>query len=111
LKHISFPESLKDIGSECFSYCNGLTKVKFPMNIEHLGSYIFDGCYKILEIDFSESIRIPSISENTFWNNGSNEPNKLCKIYVPDNLYDSWIATPNWRSYASFIYKASEKVV
>ena len=32
------------------------------------------------------------------------------KIYVPDALYDEWIAATNWSSIASRIVKASEFV-
>ena len=37
-----------------------------------------------------------------------NKINTICKIVVPDNLYDQWIAATNWSTYADYIYKASE---
>ncbi len=32
----------------------------------------------------------------------------ICKIVVPDSLYDSWITATNWSTYADYIYKVSE---
>lgn len=59
------------------------------------------GCY-----DFRNYEHIPNlVNANAFASMQT-----TCKIIVPDNLYDEWIAATNWSSLASRIVKASEYV-
>lgn len=54
--------------------------------------------------DFSQHTSVPTLS-NT---NAFKGINGICKIIVPDSLYDSWITATNWSTYADYIYKVSE---
>ena len=56
------------------------------------------------EYDFSQFTAIPTLANINAFNN----INAQCKIVVPDELYDEWIAATNWATYANYIYKASE---
>ena len=54
--------------------------------------------------DFSNHTVVPTLSNtNAFINIPSD-----CKIIVPDNLYDEWIAATNWSTYSSKIIKKSD---
>jgi hypothetical protein len=54
--------------------------------------------------DFRASESVPTLGgTSVFYNIRSG-----CKIVVPDDLYDTWIAETNWSGYAYYIIKASE---
>lgn len=65
--------------------------------------YTFNDCWSVVEYDFSQCEEIPSGTLADF-----SDMNPICKIIVPDNLYDEWIAASNWSGYKNYIYKASE---
>ena len=68
--------------------------------------WIFANDVSLSVVDFSKATAVPSLSNvNAFSNT-----NSTFQIVVPDALYDQWIATDNWSSYASQIVKASEYV-
>ena len=66
----------------------------------------FKYCYALIKCDFSQATAVPALSNVNAFSN----INKICKIVVPDNLYDQWVAATNWSTYANYIYKASEVV-
>jgi hypothetical protein len=104
ISYIVLPANLTSIANGLFDMCYQLTSVTVKGTISSIGSRAFYNCRCVGFYDFSSSSSIPTLSNtNAFYNMPSN-----CKIIVPDALYDEWIATTNWSSYASQIVKDSE---
>ena len=104
LTSFTIPDSVTSIGSYAFNNCYSLTSFTIPDSVTSIGDYMFNNCYSIVKYDFTSATLIPTLS-NT---NAFNRINDICKIYVPDALYDDWIVATNWATYADYIYKASE---
>lgn len=101
LKELILPDSIVSIYHNALTGLSNVKKLKLP-KIMSLGSNVFDRNYDLLEYDFSAYEQVPTFEgEFTYIN-------PKCKIIVPDNLYDEWIAAANWSTYANYIYKASE---
>ncbi len=103
LKNVTLPDGVKTISTNAFAYCRTLQRITTLKDITEIQSDSFTDCLSITKYDFSQSTAIPQLSVRAFLN-----INKICKIVVPDNLYDQWIAATNWSTYADYIYKASE---
>lgn len=83
---------------------NELNTVTVPDNVISIDDDTFNNYTNVIKYDFSNHTTVPILySTNAF-----NGINTLCKIIVPDALYDEWIAATNWSTYADYIYKASE---
>lgn len=81
--------------------CNSLSSVIMPKGVTNIPSNGFLSCYGLAYIDFSHHTAVPTLANtNAFMDIPSD-----CKIIVPDNLYDEWIAATNWSTYASYIIK------
>lgn len=99
LKEIEILSGLVDIPAQTFSNCYSLSKVGNLKDVASIGNGAFYNCYNVLEYDFSEATSIPTLnSTDVFYG-----INPLCKIKVPTALYDEWIATNNWSTYANYI--------
>lgn len=103
LREIALPDSVTKIESDGFSSAYFIEKIIIPRNLTTMSS-----CFKYIRAasvyDFSRVTKVPTITST----NAFNGINSLCKIYVPDDLYDSFIVATNWSTYADYIYKASE---
>ena len=55
----------------------------------------------VIEYDYTSCTTVPTLEQVPLLI-------QLCKIIVPNSLYDAWITTSNWSSLADYIYKASE---
>ena len=100
---ITIPERVASISSYVFSYCYSLTSIIIPNGVTNIGGAAFNNCHSLTKYDFSQATAVPTLTTGVF-----DGINKICKIVVPDNLYDQWIAATNWSTYADYIYKASE---
>ena len=77
--------------------------IVFPQGVTTVGGAAFYYCVTIIKYDFTKVLAIPVLSSTTAFS----EMNNICKIVVPDSLYDSWIVATNWATYANYIYKTS----
>lgn len=104
LSNIVWHNNISNIGIGVFNYCKALSSLVMPSALTAIGANAFNNCTNILKYDFTNCVKVPTLSNtNTFTN-----INAECKIYVPDALYDEWIVATNWSTYASYIVKASE---
>ena len=106
LTSITIPDGVTSIGSYAFQSCYSLTSITIPDGVTSIGNNAFDSCNSLTKYDFSQATAVPALSNVSAFQG----INKICKIVVPDNLYDQWIAATNWSTYADYIYKASEVV-
>lgn len=117
LNRVTFREGFEEVDSETFNDCPNLRTVKFPKSLTRIGAAAFSNCSNIIEYDFSELETIPTLEyEDAFglvtddivnvygilivYNS---KINNLCKIKVPQSLYDEWIEETNWAVYADYI--------
>ena len=124
LQSINIPESVTSIGNSSFYGCSSLQSITIPESVTSIGNYAFRDwfggrliCSSSAEIksnsyvsntqcvyDFSGCKSVPVLSSSS----GLTRKEQVSAIYVPDALYDEWIAATNWVAYASKIKKASE---
>ena len=130
LQSITIPSSVTSIDKYAFDDCYSLQSITIPSSVTSIGRSAFYNCYNIryakinttadidsntynfysssdyinTTYDFSEVTAIPTLSST----DGLNNSNYITAIIVPDALYDDWIATTNWATFASKIKKASE---
>lgn len=105
LKKITLPNTITTLNSTCFSNCISLEKIKLPSSLTTISTSTFSYDYNLIEYDFSDVLAVPTLSNvNAFI-----DINPKCKMYVPDDLYNTWITSTNWINFAYYIYKASEK--
>lgn len=103
LKKVKIASNVSQINSSSFNNCYSLEKVLCLGNIRSISYKAFQNCYSLVYIDFRNNTNIPSTS-NTMFDNVPTD----CKIIVPDNLYDSWVANTNWTTWASQIIRVSD---
>ena len=104
LTSVTIPHSVTEIDTSSFDTCYSLTSVTIPHSVTKIRSYAFQYCFSLTRYDFSQHTSVPTLSSTDAFSN----INAICKIIVPDSLYDEWIAASNWSTYADYIYKASE---
>ena len=104
LRNFIIPETITSLGYRVFGSCYSLANLKIPSAVTSIGSYAFADCFGMNYYDFSNHTSVPTLEgTNAFTNIPSD-----CKIIVPDNLYDTWIAATNWSTYASYIIKKTD---
>lgn len=81
LKTVTIESGIKTIGSNAFSGCSGLTKVKFNgvSHVESIGDYAFNGCTSLEKIALPESVKV--IGQSAFVN-----CSKLKTVSLPSTL-------------------------
>lgn len=104
LLNINLPENITSISSSSFSACHSLLNIKIPKNVTSISNSAFSANSSITIYDFSTHTTVPTLSNI----NAFNGINSIAKIVVPDALYNEWIVTTNWVTYADYIYKTSE---
>ncbi len=103
LTSITIPDSVTSIGQSVFNNCT-LTSITIPSSVTSIETLAFSECFCVIRYNFTSATSVPTLTyKNAFQN-----INGLCKIYVPDALYDLWRRSLYWGTYADYIYKASE---
>lgn len=97
--NITLPNTLKTIGNSCFHGCRALNITEIPASVESIGKWAFmtTGIQKVKILNTSKVVSI--VSTNDF--NGKH-------VYVPDGLYDQYLAANIWSTMTSYIHKLSE---
>lgn len=98
LETITIPKLVTTIESRVLDNVNTLKKIIINGDIVDINSYAISST-KLEEIYFNNNTAIPTLKSTSF----SSLPT-TCKIFVPVDLYDDWIAASNWSRYADQIY-------
>lgn len=93
-----------DVAYGIFKYCCALEKV-IVKRATVVGAMAFQYCPSLAEIDFTALSNVPTLNNV----NAFQYTNNTFKIYVPDSLYSTWVSATNWSTYASHIYRASDR--
>ena len=111
LTTIMIPNNITTIGEEAFYNCSKLTTAIIGENIETIDRYAFYACDNLKSIS-CKSTKVPKIGRDDN-ENASFPHNKGMVIYVPRNLYDSYMRTSydpqyyaseyNWYYFKSYI--------
>ena len=104
LTSITIPDSVTSIGMGAFNHCESLTSITIPNSVTSIEILAFAECHRMIRYNFTSATSVPTLTNKNAFQN----INGICKIYVPDALYDLWRASTNWWTYADYIYKASE---
>ena len=104
LSSVTIPNSVTSIGNYVFYNCYSLSSVVIPNSVTSIGGSAFYNCYGMAFYDFSNHTSVPTLSNTNAFTKIPSD----CKIIVPDNLYDTWIAATNWSTYSSYIIKKSD---
>lgn len=87
-----------------FYGCSALEAVIALGSLKSIQRQAFYNCTSLCLLDLRYNTVVPTL-ENA---NAFQSVPTTCKIVVPDELYDSWIAATNWITYSYMIRKASE---
>lgn len=60
------PDSVTNIESFAFEYCNNLTSIKISKNLTSMGAAAFSSCKNLENIDFNNCLSLTKISSTTF---------------------------------------------
>lgn len=103
LENIILPKTIKSFGY-FIEGSKTLNKLRFTAEDMNFSAYVTSNCERLFTIDFSSLNYVPVLFDsNAFFNSSA-----VLKIYVPDDLYDSWISDGGWAVLASKIRPASE---
>jgi hypothetical protein len=104
LSTVVIPSGVTSIGDSAFSSCYALVSLKIPSGVTSIGSNAFRYCQSLAYLDFSEHTSVPTLGNSNVFNSVSSD----CKIIVPDNLYNDWVATNYWSNISSHIISKSD---
>ena len=99
ITRLVIPNSLTDINNQFAAGCHGLTSIILPAGVTRVGNTTFSGCYGMRYYDFTQSTAVPTVGSSFVFQ----EIPKDCEIRVPAALYDEWINSTNWATYADYI--------
>lgn len=123
LQKVDMKDGVTRINSNAFQECNSLSEIIFSKNLQQIEIHAFWYCYALKEVDLPESISyishmafyqcnalnkviiratsVPSGDSSMFY------PSSNVKIYVIDDLVNTYKTASYWSSYASRIYAIS----
>ena len=120
-KNTFIPNSVTNIGSYAFEYCNGLTSITIPEGVTNISSYAFRACTNLAVVSIPNSMM--NIGSNAFRecnltdvycyaedvpkanNSAFNEaPIALATLYVPDGSVESYKTTAPWSGFGTIVH-------
>lgn len=97
LTNLVIPSSITSIKQFAFDGAVCLQSLTFPKGLISIDYGAFHSCSNIVNYDFTIAQAVPTLADYA-WSVNSNT-----KIYVPKNLYNSWINATNWSNYKNYI--------
>lgn len=94
-----FPDKVDRIEDRILIGCSKLERVVAPSACKYVEEYAFGNCTACMTYDFSKCKQVPSLLSTLAFNNIASG----AKIYVPTELYDSWIVATNWVAFKDYI--------
>lgn len=104
LKRLVIPPSAINLYGYFLQNCFDLTRVVVPATVTTIANNTFSNSSGITEYDFRSYTAVPTLSSAGAFSNIS----FICKMIVPDDLYNDWIAASNWSGMADYIVSANE---
>ena len=95
LTSVTIPNAVRLIDKEAFYRCSGLTSVTIGSGVTNIENGAFEDCSGLTSITV-EATKPPTIGFYVF--DGTNN----CPIYVPDESYEEYCQSKNWKNYADF---------
>lgn len=96
---IKLPNSLQNVGNNCFYSSLFIKSITFGESIASIGSGFLSSNSKYIELlDFSKAKQVPTLG------GAITITNLACRILVPSTLYDEWIAATNWSAVSQYIF-------
>ena len=84
-------DSIFEIGSYAFSYCESLSSINMPYSLEIIGYYAFDGCYSLGSVTIPNSVQY--IFDYAFVEN--------CTLYIERDIYLMYFNYDNYNVFAN----------
>ena len=97
-----FPDKVDRIDDRILLGCSKLERVVAPSACKYVEEYAFSNCTACMVYDFSKCKKVPQLFSTLAFNNIASG----AKIYVPTELYDSWIVATNWVTFKDCIVPA-----
>jgi len=79
IEQVQLPESLEEIGDQCFMGCENLTRINFPKNLKRIGNGAFLMNSKLDKVILNENLE--EIGEGAF-----SDCSKLSEIVIPPKI-------------------------
>lgn len=98
LKTIKLPETLTEVGFQCFSSDPVLEEIELPSEILSFSGYAFSNCYALKKITIKNGSQVVTLDNNALY--GVPED---CIIKVPAGMVDTYKAASAWSSRADYI--------
>ena len=105
---IHIPSTVTAIEASAFAQCKYVSNgIIIPKGVINIPNQCFYNCTRVPYYDFRNHEVVPTLVDTTAFQAIST----TCKIVVPDTIYDQWIVTTNWVTYANRIIKANHTII
>ncbi len=105
LTSVTIPASVTSIGVNTFDDCDGLTSINIPASVTSIGDWAFEFCANLASVTVYATA-VPTLGIDVFDYNKSGR-----KIYVFDNLKNTYKSAESWSEYASAIESIDDVTV
>lgn len=102
LEIVNISEGLQYIGTSAFENCPSLKEIELPKSVKSIYNYAFANCTSFTGMTLNSDTVVTLRNTNAL-------PENIEKIYVPDDLFESYLADGNWSYFSEKIAKISTK--